>query len=127
MKLTKDTNRLEKEKVQMSEQKNTYMNSTIKLAIFEQLRVSISKINELNSRESMRKVLCTILPLVIPKEEIRKTNSISKSGIAMALGFNDKSLIGKHVFERSFELHNAIDGGTNVAQYIENAVVPITR
>lgn len=42
----------------------------------------------------MRKVLCTILPLVIPKEEIRKTNSISKSGIAMALGFNDKSLIG---------------------------------
>jgi hypothetical protein len=69
----------------------------------------------------MRKILCTILPLVIP--DVRKQNSISKSGIAMALGFNEKNLIGKHVFERSLELHTALNEGTNAVQYIENAVV----
>ena len=47
-----------------------------------------------------------------------------KSGIAMALGFNEKNLIGKHVFERSLELHTALNDGTNAVQYIENAVVP---
>jgi hypothetical protein len=31
------------------------------------------------------------------------------------------------VFERSLELHSALNGGTNTVQYIENAVVPITR
>jgi hypothetical protein len=127
MKLTKGTNRLKKEKLQISEQKNTYLNSTIKLAIFEQLRISITKLNEFNSIESIRIVLCTILPLVIPEDQVRKQNSISKSGIAMALGFNEKSLIGKHVFEKSLELHSALNGGTNTVQYIENAVVPITR
>ena len=127
MKLTKETNRLQKEKEQILEQKNTYIKSTIKLAIFQQLRVSITKLNEFNSQESMRKILCTILPLVIPDDQARKQNSISKSGIAMALGFNEKNLIGKHVFERSLELHTALNDGTNAVQYIENAVVPLTR
>jgi hypothetical protein len=75
----------------------------------------------------MRKGLCTILPLVIPEEQVSKKDSVSKSGIAVVLGFNEKNLIEKHVFERSLEHHRALDGGTNTVQYIENAAVPITR
>jgi hypothetical protein len=45
----------------------------------------------------------------------------------VVLGFNEKNLIEKHVFERSLEHHRALDGGTNTVQYIENAAVPITR
>jgi hypothetical protein len=96
MKLVKETNRLQKEKEQILEQKNIYyVKSTIKLTMFEQLRVSITKLNEFNSQESIRKILCTILPLVVPDDQVRKQNCISKSGIAMALGFNEKNLIGK--------------------------------
>ena len=66
----------------------------------------------------MRKILCAILALVIPDDQVRKQNSISYSGIAIAIP------IEKHVFEKGLELHTALNGGTNAVEYIENAVVP---
>ena len=127
MKLTKGLNRLEKEELLLPEQKVVVSSSSVKLAIFERLRMSVTKLNRLNSTESIRKILWVVLPLVIPTEEIKKTIVSSKASIAELLGFNEKSILGKHVFERSQGLHTAMQSNANELNNFENAVLPVIR
>jgi hypothetical protein len=127
MKFTKGHIRLEKEKMSLSAQKTVVARSGIKLAVFEQLSSSIAKLNRLNSIESMRRILCVVLPLVIPVDEMRKGTIISKASIAEILGFNEKSIIGKHVFERSQTLHTSMKNNLNEVQIFEDAVLPVKR
>jgi hypothetical protein len=127
MKFTKGHIRLEKEKMSLSAQKTVVASSGIKLAVFEQLRSSIAKLNRLNSIESMRRILCVVLPLVIPVDEMRKGTITSKASIAEILGFNEKSIIGKHVFERSQALHTSMQNNLNEVQIFQDAVLPVKR
>ena len=127
MKLTKGLNRLEKEELLLSERKVVVSSSSIKLAVFEQLRVSIKKLNKFNSTESIRRILCVVLPLVIPTEGMRKTTAASKSSVAELLGFNERSILGKHVFEKSHALHTALQSNTNEIKIFEDAVLPVIR
>lgn len=127
MKFTKGHIRLEKEKNSLSVEKTIVASSAMKLAVFEQLRTSITKLNRLNSIESMRRIMCVVLPLVIPIEAMRKGAVISKASIAELLGFNEKSIIGKHVFERSQTLHTSMLNNLNEVNIFEDAVLPVKR
>jgi hypothetical protein len=127
MKVTKVQNRLEKEKVLLSAEQSIVESSGIKLAVFEQLRSSITKLNQLNLVESIRRIMCVVLPLVIPIEEMKKGRIISKASIANLLGFNEKSIIGKHVFESCQTLHTSIRNNLNSAKIFEDAALPVRR
>ena len=127
MKLTKGLNRLEKEELLLSEQKVVVSSSALKLAVFEQLRMSVTKLNRFNSTESMRRILCVVLPLVIPPEGMRKITAASKASVAELLGFNEKSVLGKHVFEKNQTLHTALQSYTNEIKIYEDAVLPVIR
>jgi hypothetical protein len=119
--------RFEKQKFLLSEEKTIAASSGVKLAVFEQLRSSITKFNRLSSIESMRRIMCVVLPLVIPIDELRKGTIISKASIAELLGFNEKSVIGKHVFERSQSLHTSVRNNLNEVNIFEDAVLPVRR
>lgn len=106
MKVTKVQNRLEKEKVLLSAEKIIVESSGIKLAVFEQLRSSITKLNKLNSAESIRRIMCVVLPLVIPIDKMKK---------------------GKHVFERCQTLHTSMRNNLNSVKVFEDAALPVTR
>lgn len=123
MKLTKGQNRLEKDKLVLYEEKAIVANSAVKLAIFQQLQFSITKLNKLNSTESMRKIMCVILPLVIPVEKMRNESIASKATVAKLLGFNEISVLGKHVFEKSNTLFSSMQNTTN----FEDAVLHVKR
>lgn len=127
LKLGKDLNRLEKGELLLSEQKVAVSGSSMKLAVFEQLRVSIKKLNLFNSTESIRRILCVVLPLVIPPECIRKTTAASKASIAELLGFKEKTILGNYVFEKSQTLHTALQSNTNEIKTFEDAVLPVIK
>lgn len=99
--------------------------SSVKLAIFKLLRRSVTKLNRLNSTEPIRRILCVVLPLVFRTEEIRKTLVSSKAPIAELLGFNEKSILGKHVFEKSQGLHTAMQSNAKELNNFEDAVLPV--
>ena len=71
----------------------------------------------MNSAESV------ILPLVIPVEKMRNENIASKATVAKLLGFNEKSILGKHVFEKSNTLFSSMQNTTN----FEDAVLHVKR
>ena len=81
MKLTKGVNRFERGELLLSEQKVVTSGSSLKLAVFKQHRVSIKKWNRFNLTESIRRILCVVLPLVIPPEGMRKTTAASKASV----------------------------------------------
>jgi hypothetical protein len=99
----------------------------MELAVFEQLRMCIIKLNRLNATESMRRVLSVVLPLVIPMEEMRKGTVGSKASVAELLGFNEKSLLGKHVFDKSQALLSALQNNADDIKAFESAVLPVKR
>lgn len=127
MKVTKIQNRLEKEKLELLNEKTLVGRSSMKLAVFEQLRMCIIKLNRLNATESMRRVLSVVLPLVIPMEEMRKGMMGSKASVAELLGFNEKSLLGKHVFDKSQALLSALQNNADDIKAFESAVLPVKR
>ena len=127
MKLTKGQNRLEKDKLVLCEEKAAVAVSAVKLAVFQQLHSSITKLNKLNSVESMRRIMCVILPLVIPAEKMKTDNIASKATVAKLLGFNEKSILGKHVFDKSVTLFTAMNSTSNEVKNFEDAVLHVRR
>ena len=128
---TKNMNMLEREKNKM---KNNVLRTqtskiSLPLLIFDCLKESVTLLNKFKNNKKLRAMLSTFIPLIIPDSSERKEQSHSNHSIGNLLGFNEKSSIAKHYFERSNEIHKLkqISRGELTVKMIEDVLLPLER
>lgn len=104
---TKNSNTSERKMNIMKENNIEITKSKISLPllIFDCLKESVALLNIHKNCKSLRSTLSTIIPLIIPSSTKRTEQSHSNHSIGNLLGFNEKSRIAKHYFERSDVIH----------------------
>ena len=128
---TKNSNMLEREKNKLKEdqKKNSFAKISLPLLIFDCLKESISLLNTHKNNKSLRTILSTLIPLLIPSSSKRIEQSHSNHSIGNLLGFNEKSKIAKHYFERSEKINKLklIQKENLTVQMIEDVLTPLER
>ena len=104
---TKNSNKLQKEMkiIKKNEMEIATSKISLPLLIFDCLKESISLLNVHNNNKKLRSALSILIPLIIPSTSKRTEQNHSNHSIGNLLGFNEKSRIAKHYFERSNEVH----------------------
>jgi hypothetical protein len=84
-------------------------------------------INAFNKNESIRKVLCSVLSLLIPPSKVCEEKDITKIFITDILNVNKRSLLVKHCFQKSDDLESKRNENNNhtTLLMIEDAVASI--
>jgi hypothetical protein len=128
---TKNSNMLEKEKNKIKENQTKLSISKISLPllIFDCLKESVSLLNTHKNNKSLRSILSTLIPLLIPSRLVRTELNHSNHSIGNMLGFNEKSRMAKHYFERSDEIHELklIKKEDLTAKMIEDVLTSLER
>lgn len=128
---TKNSNMLEREKNKIKKDQEYISLSKISLPllIFDCLKESVSLLSTNKNNKSLRSILSTLIPLLIPSSSERTEQNHSNHSIGNILGFNEKSRIAKHYFERSDEIHKLkkIDKDNLTAKMIEDVLAPLER
>ena len=104
---TKNSNKLQKEMkiIKKNEMESATSKISLPLLIFDSLKESIALLNVHNDNKKLRSTLSILIPLIIPSTSKRTEQNHSNHSIGNLLGFNEKSRIAKHYFERSNEVH----------------------
>ena len=99
---TKHAITMNREKSSLAKTKEFYDSHKVSLPLllFDNLLEKIKVIQQFNTHESMRVVLCTVLSLMIPSLQKRVNGNAAKNSICNLLGLSDKSSLTKHIFNR---------------------------
>jgi hypothetical protein len=128
---TKNSNTLERKMNIMKENniENTKSKISLPLLIFDCPKESVALLNIHKSCKSLRSTLSTIIPLKIPSSTKRTEQSHSNHSIGNLLGFNEKSRIAKHYFERSDVIHKLklISKENLTVEMVEDILLPLER
>ena len=128
---TKNSNMLgrEKNKIKMNNIKTSSSKISLPLLIFDCLKESVSLLNVYNNNKSLRSILSILIPLIIPSSSQRMEQNHSNHSIGNLLGFNEKSKIAKHYFERSEKINRLKLNKREIVtvQMIEDVLIPLER
>lgn len=128
---TKNSNMLvrEKNKIRQDQKNNSFSKISLPLLIFDCLKESISLLNTHKNNKSLRSILSTLIPLLIPSSSKRIEQNHSNHSIGNLLGFNEKSKAAKHYFDRSVEINKLklIKKENLTVQMIEDILTPLER
>ena len=128
---TKNSNMLEREKnkIKMNNIKTSSSKISLPLLIFDCLKESVSLLNVYNNNKSLRSILSILIPLIIPSSSQRMEQNHSNHSIGNLLGFNEKSKIAKHYFERSEKINRLKLNKREIVtvQMIEDVLIPLER
>ena len=102
---------------------------SLPLLIFDCLKESVSLLNVYNNNKSLRSILSILIPLIIPSSSQRMEQNHSNHSIGNLLGFNEKSKIAKHYFERSEKINRLKLNKREIVtvQMIEDVLIPLER
>ena len=128
---TKNSNMLgrEKNKLKQDQKELSVSKISLPLLIFDCLKESVPLLNKHKNNKSLRSILSTLIPLLIPSRLERTELNHSNHSIGNMLGFNEKSRIAKHYFERSDEIYKLklMKKEDLTTKMIEDVLTPLER
>jgi hypothetical protein len=102
---------------------------SLPLIIFDNIKENIESLNRFNSFENIKVILCAVLTIIITPIEKRSRENSSNHAISNLLGLNNKSMLMKHVFEKSESLLTTkkLPRGSCTVGMVESSLAPIVR
>jgi hypothetical protein len=120
---------IELEAEERSQYERDETTKNLKLILFNHMSSNLMIINKYNQHESMRKLMCSILPLMLPPASLLIKENISKADIVKLLATNGRSKLIEHCFNKAdiLESNKESNNKSPTLLMIEDAIKPIDR